>query len=121
MPAAQTKSGDSSTPASIPQAIAPASVAQPPQGAIFEYRPSPAEYARAKAYSNARYRHFFVNTLYGFLLLLALLRWRVAPGLRDLAAHASSRRLVHLIIFAPLILLTIAVLVIPCEIWDQWL
>ena len=115
---AQTKSGDSSTPASIPS---PASVAQPPQGAVFEYRPSPAEYARAKTYSNAHYRHFFVNTLYGFLLLLALLRWRVAPVLRDLAEHASPRRFVQLIIFAPLILLTIAVLGIPSEIWDQWL
>jgi len=121
--APQTNSGDSPTPASIAPATSPATTsakaARPPQEAIFEYRPSPAEYARAKAYSNARYRHFFVNTLYGFLLLLVLLRWRVAPVLRNLAEHTSSRRLLQLIIFAPLILLLIAVLGIPCDIWDQ--
>jgi STE24 endopeptidase len=117
--AAQTNSGDSSMPASIPPAIVPPKVDQPPKDAILEYHPSPAEYARAKAYSNTRYRHFFVNTLYGFLLLLILLRWRLAPALRDLAEQVSPRRFVQLIIFAPLILLTIAVLGIPSDIWDQ--
>jgi CAAX prenyl protease N-terminal, five membrane helices len=82
-------------------------------------RPSPTEYARGKAYSNTRYRHFFVNTLYGFLLLLVLLHWRVAPALRNLAEQASPRRLVQLILFAPLMLLIIALLGLPSDIWDQ--
>jgi STE24 endopeptidase len=86
---------------------------------IVEYAPPPAEYARAKAYSNASYRHVFIGALYGFLVLLAILRWRVAPAFRDLVERVSSHRFVQLIIFAPLILLTIAVLGIPSDIWDQ--
>lgn len=101
--AAQTNSADSAT----------------PQKAIHEYSPPPAEYARAKAYSNAHYRHFFVNTLYGLLVLLVCLRWRIAPSFRNLAERVSSRRFVQLLIFAPLILLTIAVLGIPSDIWDH--
>jgi len=86
---------------------------------ILEYAPPPAEYARAKAYSHAHYRHFFINTLYGLLLLLVVLRWRIAPAFRNLAERISMRRFVQKIVFAPLILLTIAVLGIPTDIWDQ--
>jgi len=93
--------------------------AEPPPQTILEYAPPPAQYARAKAYSKAHYRQFFVSALYGFLILLVLLRWRVAPRFRDLAERVSSRRFVQLIIFAPLILLTIAFLGIPSDVWDQ--
>ncbi|MGA8538573.1 MAG: M48 family metallopeptidase, partial [Terriglobales bacterium] len=82
-------------------------------------RAPPEQYARATAYSNAKYRHIFIGTFYGFLVLLVILRWRVAPAFRDLAERASARRGVQLIVFAPLILLTIALLEIPSDIWDQ--
>lgn len=86
---------------------------------IVEYAPPPAEYARAKAYSSAHYRHVFIDAFYGFLLLLVLLRWRVAPAYRNLAERTSSRRFLQKIIFVPLILLTISILGIPTDIWDQ--
>ncbi len=86
---------------------------------IVAYAPPPAAYARAKAYSHAHYRHFFIDALYGLLLLLVILRWRLAPKFRDLAERASARRGVQLIIFTPLILLTVAILGIPPDIWDQ--
>jgi STE24 endopeptidase len=86
---------------------------------IVEYTPPPEQYARAKAYSNARYRHIFIGSFYGFLVLLVILRWRVAPAFRDLAERVSANRALQLIVFAPLILLTIAVLGIPSDIWDE--
>jgi Zn-dependent protease with chaperone function len=86
---------------------------------IVEYAPPPAEYARAKAYSRAQHRHFFINTFYGFLVLLVLLRWRVAPAFRDFAERLSARRFVQKITFVPLILAAIALLGIPSDIWDQ--
>jgi len=111
-------------PTSSPASTAPAppsaeSSAPPPTDIILEYAPPPAQYARAKAYSHAHYRHVFVGTLYGLLVFLVILRWRVAPAYRNLAERASSRRLVQLIIFAPLTLLTVAILTIPSDIWDQ--
>jgi Zn-dependent protease with chaperone function len=108
-----------STAAASSSAAAESRAAELAPDTIVEYAPPPAEYARAKAYSNARYRHIFIGTLYGFLVLLVILRWRVAPAFRNLAERASSNRFVQLIIFAPLILLTIAVLGVPSDIWDE--
>ena len=120
---AQTSPANSAQPASTapgnPSGVAESKAAEPAPDKIVEYAPPPAEYARAKAYSNARYRHIFIGEFYGFLVLLVLLRWRVAPAFRNLAERASSHRFVQLIIFAPLILLTIAILGIASDIWDE--
>ncbi|MFY9674691.1 MAG: M48 family metallopeptidase [Terriglobales bacterium] len=86
---------------------------------ILEYSPPPAQYARAKAYSHAHYLHFFIDALFGFLVLLVLLRWRIAPAIRNLAQRVSSNRFVQLIIFAPLTLLAIAIPGIATDIYDQ--
>ncbi len=105
--------------AGSPSGAAASQATEPAPNTIVEYAPPPAEYARAKAYSNARYRHIFIGAFYGFLVLLVILRWGVAPAFRDLAERVSSRRSVQLIVFAPLILLTIALLAIPSDIWDE--
>jgi len=88
-------------------------------GVIHEYAPPAAEYARAKAYSNTKYRHFFINVLYGLVVLLLVLKWRIAPSYRNWAERLSSRRFVQLLVFAPLTLLTISILEIPSDAWDQ--
>ncbi len=118
---AQSNAASSSTtPAAAPAASRTASSTEAaPQTPILEYSPPPAQYARAKAYSHAHYTHFFINALYGFLVLLFVLRWRIAPKFRDLAERASSRRFVQLIIFAPLTLLTINFLTTPSDVWDE--
>ena len=108
-----------STAVSDSSATAGSNAAQSAPSTIVEYAPPPAQYARAKAYSNTKYRHIFIGAFYGFLVLLVILRWRVAPAFRNLAERASSNRFLQLIIFAPLILLTIAVLGIPSDIWDE--
>jgi STE24 endopeptidase len=100
---------------SAPTTVAPDSAQAP----ILEYSPPPAQFARAKAYAQSHYTHFFVNALYGFLVLLFVLRWRIAPKFRDLAERVSKNRFVQLIIFAPLILLTINFLTIPSDVWDE--
>ena len=106
-------SATSSVPASSPASDVTSSAP------ITEYAPPPAEYARAKSYSHARYRNFFIDTFYGFLVLLVLLRWRVAPTFRNLAERVSKRRGLQLIIFAPLTLLAIAIPGIATDIKDQ--
>ncbi|MFZ0684468.1 MAG: M48 family metallopeptidase [Terriglobales bacterium] len=115
------QSAPATSPAPANSVAASAASAQPGAAptTILEYAPPPAEYARAKAYSHAHYRHVFINTFYGLLLLLVVLRWRIAPAFRDLAERVSARRFVQKIVFVPLILLTIAVLGIPPDIWDH--
>lgn len=98
-----------------------AAPSSPTQGSITEYAPPAAEYAKAKEYSHAHYRHFFFDTFYGLLVLLIILRWRVAARIRDLAERVSQRRSVQFIIFSPLILLAIAIPGIATDIKDQQL
>ena len=116
---AQTNSASDAEQPSATAATSSTADASTSSTPIVEYAPPPAEYARAKAYSNTRYRHIFIGAFYGFMVLLVILRWRVAPAFRDLAERVSSHRFVQLIIFAPLILLTIAVLGVPSDIWDE--
>ena len=102
-------------PASAAQTAATGTTQQP----ILEYSPPPAEYARAKEYSYAQYRHFFFNAFFGFLVLLVLLRWRVAPAFRNLAERVSKNGFVQLLIFAPLALLAITIPQLATAINDQ--
>jgi len=113
--AAQIATANTPTPATATESKA----TEPAPTTIVEYAPPPAEYARAKAYSSAHYRHVFIDAFYGFLLLLVLLRWRVAPAFRNLVERISSNRFLQLIIFAPLILFTLAALGIATDIWDE--
>jgi STE24 endopeptidase len=112
--AAQTNTVNSPPPASTADASSPAA-----PDTIVEYAPPPAEYARAKAYSNSHYQHTFLGAFYSFLVLLVVLRWRLAPALRNLAERISSRRSLQLIIFAPLLLLILAIIDIPTDVWDE--
>jgi STE24 endopeptidase len=114
---AQTAPPNSSAPASTSQPAAAPTEAPPTT--ILEYSPPPAEYARAKEYSYAHYRHFFFNAFFEFLVLLVILRWRLAPAIRNLAERVSANRFVQLIIFAPLTLLAIAIPGIATDINDQ--
>jgi Zn-dependent protease with chaperone function len=121
---AQSGAGNVTNPA-VPPPSTTAAVSSTPVGTdstgapIVEYAPPPAQYARAKAYSNTHYRHFFFDAFYGFLVLLVVLRWRLAPAFRNLAERASARRFVQLIVFAPLLLLTVAIFGIATDINDQ--
>ena len=114
-PASASSASQPSSPESSPSE--PSAAAAP--GAIVEYAPPPAEYARAKSYSNAKYYHTFLGAFYSFLVLLVVLRWRLAPAFRNLAERVSSRRSLQLIIFAPLLLLILAIIDIPTDIWDE--
>ena len=89
------------------------------EAVITEYSPPPENAAKSEAYRDALHLHFFANTFYGFLVLLLILWWRLGPKYRDWAERISSRRFLQVLIFAPLLLLTVAVLNLPATIWDQ--
>jgi STE24 endopeptidase len=84
------------------------------------YTLSPEKYARAVAYHRGNYWLYLVTTLYGLLLLWAMVRWRLAPGLRDWAEGISRRAWVQFLIGAPLLLLGYSVLLLPTDIFSQW-
>ena len=85
------------------------------------YSPPPGQYEKAVAYSRAHYRHLMIGSLWGIVVPLLILRRRLAPKYRDWAERVSSRRFLQVLVYAPLLLLTMAVLGFPFEAWDHTL
>ena len=103
-------------------AMTPPSEAVPQTAPITRYSLSPEKYAQAVAYARARYTLHFIDAFYGLLILLAVLRWRIAPRLRDWAeGNGTRRRFVQALVYTPLLVLILAVLGLPTDIAGQWI
>jgi Zn-dependent protease with chaperone function len=116
--AAQTQQGSRSSQPSSSETSPPNDAAISNQ-ITTEYKPPQQQYEKAVAYSAEHYRHVFLGTFYGWLVLLVVLRWRMGAKYRDWAERASSRRFVQVIIYAPVLLLSIAILTLPTDLWDE--
>ena len=81
---------------------------------------SPEEYARAVAYSHEAYWIYFVTTAYTLLVLWGMIRWRVAPRLRDWVERNPHSRWLQFLLYAPALLLIFAVFLLPTDLWAQW-
>jgi STE24 endopeptidase len=85
---------------------------------VHAYTLPPEKYRQAVAYSRSRYRLHFIGLAWEVAVLVALVAMRVAPRLRDLAKRASRRRLVQVLVFAPLFLVAYQVLILlPVDAW----
>jgi Zn-dependent protease with chaperone function len=88
---------------------------------VEAYTLPPDLYAKAVKYSRAQYILYFVGFVWGVIVLLLILHWRLAPKYRDWAEAATKRRFFQAVIFTPILLLTIAVLELPTDIYGHWL
>jgi STE24 endopeptidase len=88
---------------------------------VKAYTLPPDLYAKAVKYSRAQYILYFTGFVWGVIVLLLVLAWRLAPKYRDWAERATHVRFLQAVIFAPLLLLTIAVLGLPVDIYGHWL
>src|SRR5215472_10653293 len=96
-------------------------IAATPETVTTEFSPPPEIAVKATAYRNALHQHFFANALYGIVVLLVVLYFRVAPKYRDWAERASRHRFVQVLIFAPLLLLSLFFLTPPPSISEKFL
>jgi len=94
-------------------------VSAPTQPVITEYSPPPEIAAKAAAYRSALHWHFLVDNLWGLVTLALALVWKLGPKFRNWAEGRSQRRFVQAWIFAPLMLLTLSLLTLPSNIWNQ--
>jgi Zn-dependent protease with chaperone function len=101
--------------------ILPASSGRTGQAPVQGYKLSPDKYVRAIAYRRAGYWLYFITAAYGFLLLLLMLHWRIAPRVRDWTERVSSNKFVRLLLFAPTSLVLFSVLLSPTDAYAQWL
>jgi STE24 endopeptidase len=86
-----------------------------------DYSPPASQREKAIAYSSAHYRHLAIGGLWAMVVPLLILRWRLAARYRDWAERVSSRRFVQVLLYAPPLVFTLALMSLPFDLWDHWL
>ena len=112
--AAPPLSAQTPAPGRTPTASAPARPAA-------AYKLSPEKYAKAVAYSRARYRLHFLGEAWEIVVLLALVAAGLAPKFRDLAERVSANPFVQALVFVPLFLIVWQILELPVAAWGHHL
>ncbi len=79
------------------------------------YTLPPDKLAKAIEYARARNRLYFVAAAYGFLILAAILYWKIGPLYSQWAARLTRRRFLQAYVFAPLLVLTVDLLALPID------
>jgi STE24 endopeptidase len=97
------------------------SAAASSQASISEYRLEGAQMARADALYKIRVSRYLAGVAYPILLLIAMLALRVGPRFRDWTETVSRRKPVQALIFAPLLLLTLGILMLPLDLHGQYI
>lgn len=111
----------SSAAPSSQQAVAPPAPSASIQSrTVTAYTLPPDLYRKAHNLSRIRFRLALIGFVYGLIVLWLILHWKLAPGYRDWAEAFSRRRFLQSVVFAPLLLLTIAVLTVPLDIYSEW-
>lgn len=104
-----------------PASSSPTTQAEKEQSEVKAYTLPPDLYEKAVKYSRAQYILYFVGFVWGVIVLLLMLAWKLAPKYRDWAERATKARFLQAVIFTPILLLTIAVLGLPTDIYGHWL
>jgi Zn-dependent protease with chaperone function len=76
-------------------------------------------YKKARDRSRIRFWLGLTGFFYGLVVLWLLLRWKLASRYRDWAEGFSTHRFLQALIFAPLVILTIAVFTLPLDIYGE--
>jgi Zn-dependent protease with chaperone function len=120
-PASTSSSGPQQPPASS-AALGPATTIQPAaQPKVTAYTLSPELYKKAHNLGRIHFRFRLISFVYGLVVLWLVLLWKLAPKYRDWAERFSSKRFLQSVVFSPLLLLTMAVLTLPADLYDQWI
>jgi len=86
---------------------------------VTEYSLSPEKLAKAEALYTTRTVLYLFGMVFGIVILWVLLKFRVGPVFRDLAERVSGNNFIQTLIFVPLLLLLIAVISLPLDIYHH--
>jgi len=109
------------SPAAVSPAAQNATPESQPQRTVTAYTLPPALYEKAHRLGEIRFRLAIIDFVYGVVVLWLILRVKAAPAYRDWAEKAASNRFLQAAIFAPLLILTMDVLGLPADIYENWL
>ena len=74
---------------------------------------------KARDRSRITFRLALIGFVYGLIVLWIILRWHISAKYRDWAERFSSVRFLQAVVFAPLLILTIAVFTLPLDIYGE--
>jgi STE24 endopeptidase len=114
--AAQNQAPTSSAPA----ASSPAASPQPTEKKVTGYTLPPETHKKARELSQIHFRMALIGFVYGLFILWLILKLRLASKYRDWGERFSSRPFVRGLIFTPLFFITLGVLSLPTEIYQNW-
>jgi STE24 endopeptidase len=118
----QAGSGPSGTPqSSAPSSGSPPQTAsvQPEARRVTTYTLPPDLYQKAHDRSRIRFRLALISFVYGLIVLWVILHWKLGAKYRDWAEKFSVKRFLQAIVFAPLLLLTIALFTLPLDVYSE--
>jgi Zn-dependent protease with chaperone function len=76
-------------------------------------------YKKARDRSRINFRLALVGFVYGVIVLWLILHWKLGAKYRDWAEKFSARRFMQALAFSPLLILTIALLTLPLDIYGE--
>jgi len=86
---------------------------------VTAYTLPPDLYKKAHDRSRIRLHLALIGSVYGVLVLWLILHWKLGPKFRNWAETFSRRRFLQASVFVPLLLLTIAILTLPLDIYGE--
>ena len=120
-PAAAASSAPQQWPASTgAKAREPTATVQPATTRkITEYTLPRDLYKKAHDLGRIYFRLRLIGFVYGLIVLWLILHHKLGPKYRDWAERSSAKRFLQILAFSPLLLLTIAVLTLPLDVYSE--
>jgi STE24 endopeptidase len=103
-----------------PSLVASRSANKAPEKIVTAYSLPPELSKKATALGTFRFRFAVFGIFYQLLLLGVVLHFKVAAKFRDWAEKASPKRGVQAIVFTSPLILTLSILGIPEDIYEEW-
>lgn len=120
-PSAASSARHQSPSSSPPMITAPTEAEQPGTTAkITAYTLPPVLHKKAHDLNRIRFRLALLGFAYGIAVLWLVLRWKLAPKYRDWSESFSSRSFLQGALYSPLVLLTLALMTLPLDIYSEW-
>ena len=118
-PAALSAPQPSQPQSSTSEASAPLALPQSSEKKVTAYTLPPDLYRKARDLGRFHARFAWIDFFYGIFVLWVILYWRFGPQFRDWAESVSRNRFLQAALFAPLLLLTMAILGLPSDIYEN--
>lgn len=114
-----TAAAAQSNPSAETQSSTQSQTTTPHELKVTEYSLPPDKLVKAKALYETQSVLYLVDLVFGIVVLWILLKLRVSPAFRDLAERASKNSFVQTLIFVPLLILLIAGIGLPIDIYQH--